>query len=117
MATKTPEQLRRRRHMRIRNRISGTADRPRLVIHRSNNGVHAQVIDDRAGRTLAAAAWTEGAVRTLKRAERPAKVGELIAQRAKEAGVTSVVFDRGGYLFHGRVKQFADQAREHGLKF
>jgi large subunit ribosomal protein L18 len=117
MAQMTPEQLRRRRHMRIRNRISGTADRPRLVVHRSNQGLHAQVIDDRAGRTLAAATWTEADVRKLPRAARAEQVGTLVAERAKQAGITSVVFDRGGYLYHGRVKQFADKAREGGLAF
>ncbi len=117
MATKTPEQLRRRRHRRIRAKLEGTADRPRLVVHRSNKGMHAQVIDDRAGRTLAAADWNDPTIRTLPRAERAKKVGALVAERATAAGVTSVVFDRGGYLYHGRVRELAEQAREGGLKF
>lgn len=117
MATMTPEQLRRRRHMRIRNQVAGTAARPRLAVHRSNKGVQAQVIDDRAGRTLASASWTEADIRTAPRSERAAKVGELVAQRAKEAGITSVVFDRGGYLYHGRVRELAEHARKGGLVF
>jgi large subunit ribosomal protein L18 len=117
MARNTPETLRRRRHNSIRNAVAGTADRPRLTVHRSNKGVQAQVIDDRAGKTLAAASWLEGDVRGLKRSERSAKVGELVGQRAKAAGVSKVVFDRGGYLYHGRVKQLADGARSAGLDF
>jgi large subunit ribosomal protein L18 len=103
--------------MRIRNVVAGTADRPRLVVHRSNKGIQAQVIDDRAGKTLAAASSTEADVRTLDRAKRAAKVGELVGSRAKAAGVSKVVFDRGGYLYHGRVKTLAEQAREAGLSF
>jgi len=117
MSRRTPEQLRKRRHMSIRNKVVGTAERPRLVVHRSNNGIEAQLVDDYAGRTLAGASWRDSAARELKRSERPGKVGELIAGKAKEAGITTVVFDRGGYLYHGRVKQLADKAREHGLKF
>jgi large subunit ribosomal protein L18 len=117
MGRRSPEQLRKRRHLSIRNAVAGTAERPRLVVHRSNQGIQAQIIDDRAGRTLASASWTEGDIRGVKRSERPAKVGELIGKRAKEAGVTKVVFDRGGYLYHGRVKQLADEARKAGLEF
>ncbi|MBC7645449.1 MAG: 50S ribosomal protein L18 [Thermoleophilia bacterium] len=117
MGQMTPEQLRHRRHLRIRNVVAGTADRPRLVVHRSNNGIHAQVIDDRAGRTLAAADWLEADIKKLKRSDRSSAVGKLVAERAKAAGVTTVVFDRGGYLYHGRVRELADQAREAGLKF
>ena len=117
MSKRTPEQLRKRRHLSIRNKVAGTADRPRLVVHRSNNGVEAQVIDDRAGRTLAAASWRDATIRDTKRGERPAKVGTLVAERAKAAGITAVVFDRGGYLYHGRVKTLADAARGAGLKF
>ena len=117
MAPRTPEKLRRRRHMGIRNKVVGTAERPRLCVHRSNNGIEAQVVDDRAGRTLAAASWTDASIKSAPRGERPAKVGELVATRAKEAGVTTVVFDRGGYLYHGRVKTLADAAREAGLEF
>jgi large subunit ribosomal protein L18 len=117
MSKRTPEQLRKRRHLSLRNKIAGTADRPRLVVHRSNQGIEAQVIDDRAGTTLAAASWLDSSVRSVARAERSAKVGTLVAERAKAAGVTSVVFDRGGYLYHGRVKTLADAAREAGLTF
>lgn len=117
MSKRTPEQLRKRRHMSIRNTIAGTADRPRLAVHRSNKGIAAQVIDDRAGRTLAAASWQDSSIRSADRAERSAKVGALVAERAKAAGVTSVVFDRGGYLYHGRVKALAEAAREGGLEF
>ena len=117
MARNSAHKLRRRRHMRIRNRIVGTAERPRLTVHRSNRGIHAQVIDDRAGATLAAADWQEGEISAAPRAERAAKVGTAIAERAKKAGINEVVFDRGGYLYHGRVAQLADAAREAGLKF
>ncbi len=117
MSKRTAEQLRKRRHMSIRNKVAGTADRPRLVVHRSNNGIEAQIIDDRAGTTLAAASWMDASIRQEKRTERPAKVGAMIAERAKAAGVTTVVFDRGGYLYHGRVKALAEAAREGGLTF
>ena len=117
MSKRTPEQLRKRRHLSLRNKIAGTAERPRLVVHRSNKGLEAQVIDDRSGRTLAAASWQDKDIRSTDRSERPAKVGSLVAERAKAAGVTTVVFDRGGYLYHGRVKTLADAARESGLKF
>lgn len=103
--------------MSIRSKLAGTAERPRLTVHRSNNGVQAQVIDDRAGRTLVSATWLEADVKGLPRGERSAKVGKLVAERAKAAGIESVVFDRGGYLYHGRVKALADSAREAGLKF
>ena len=117
MSRHTPETLRKRRHMSIRSKVSGTAERPRLVVHRSNQGIEAQIIDDRAGRTLAGASWRDASIRTAKRAERPEKVGALIAERAKAAGVTEVVFDRGGYLYHGRVKTLAESARKNGLTF
>ena len=117
MARITKEQLRSRRHRRLRSRITGTAERPRLAVHRSNRGIQAQVIDDRAGTTLAAADWKEAGVRSLPRAERAAAVGKLVGERASAAGVGTVVFDRGGYLYHGRVKSLADAARDAGLKF
>jgi large subunit ribosomal protein L18 len=117
MSKRTPEQLRRRRHMSLRNKVAGTAERPRLVVHRSNKGIEAQVVDDRGGRTLAAASWMDESIRGADRGERPAKVGALVAERAKAAGVETVVFDRGGYLYHGRVKALADAARDGGLKF
>ena len=117
MSKRTTEQLRKRRHLSLRNKVAGTADRPRLVVHRSNLGIQAQVVDARAGRTLAAASWQDASIKSLARAERPAKVGELVAERAKAAGIETVVFDRGGYLYHGRVKALADAARGAGLKF
>ena len=107
-----------KRHKRVRAHISGTAERPRLDVFRSSKNIYAQVIDDVSGRTLCAAASNEkdfgiygGNIEAAK------KVGELIAQRAKDKGVEIVVFDRGGYLYHGRVKALADAAREGGLKF
>jgi len=117
MSKRTPEQLRKRRHMSIRNKVAGTADRPRLTVHRSNNGLHAQIVDDRAGVTLVSASWQDSSIKTSKRGERPEKVGTLVAERAKAAGITSVVFDRGGYLYHGRVKTLAEAARAGGLDF
>lgn len=117
MSKRTPEQLRKRRHMSLRNKVAGTAARPRLAVHRSNRGLEAQVIDDRSGRTLASASWQDASIRVLERSERPAKVGALVAERAQAAGVTTVVFDRGGYLYHGRVKTLAEAARAGGLEF
>ena len=115
MSVKTKEARRLQRRRRVRAKVTGTATRPRLAVFRSNNGVFAQLIDDEAGRTLAAAQWTEADVRSLGRGEQAAKVGELVAQRAKAAGIESAVFDRGGYQYHGRVKAVADAAREAGL--
>lgn len=107
-----------RRHARVRRKISGTQERPRLAIHRSNRYITAQVIDDLQGRTLAAASSQEQDLRdkTLT-VETAAEVGKLVAARAKDAGVETVVFDRGGYKFHGRLKALADAAREAGLEF
>ena len=116
MSVKTKEARRLQRRRRVRAKVIGTATRPRLAVFRSNNGVFAQLIDDEAGRTLAAAQWTEPDVRGLGRTEQAKKVGELIAQRAKAAGVETAVFDRGGYQYHGRVKAVADGAREAGLE-
>ena len=115
IATKPKQRLRRRR--RVRSKVSGTAERPRLSVFRSNRGVNVQVIDDVAGRTLAAVSWTESDVKGLQSMEQAKRVGELIAQRAKDAGVETVVFDRGGYRYHGRVKALAEGAREGGLRF
>ena len=111
-------QARRRRHRRVRGKVMGTAERPRLVVFRSNRGIEAQLIDDREGRTLAAASWL-GLKKSFKgnKSEQAAEVGKAIAEAAKKAGVETVVFDRGGYLYHGRVKALADGAREGGLKF
>jgi large subunit ribosomal protein L18 len=110
---------RRRRHRRIRKRLSGTVARPRLSVFRSLNQIYAQVIDDTTGRTLAAASSLESALRSVtgSKAERAKAVGGAIAERAKAAGVSQVVFDRGGYLYHGRVQALADAAREGGLEF
>ena len=112
-------QARAKRHARLRKTLRGTAAVPRLAVHRSSRHIHVQLIDDIAGRTLAAASSIEADVRALegdKKAE-GAKVGELIAERAKAAGIEKVVFDRGGYQYHGRIAALADAAREGGLKF
>ena len=117
MATLTKPEARARRHKRVRGKISGTAERPRLVVFRSNRGIEAQLVNDLEGRTLAAASWLH--LRSFKGAKsaQAAEVGKLLAQRAKEAGIDTAVFDRGGYLYHGRVKALADAAREGGLRF
>jgi large subunit ribosomal protein L18 len=117
MAVKTKEQGRLRRHRRVRSKVSGTADRPRLAVYRSNARIYAQVIDDASGRTLVSASSLDKDVAGAKRAEQAALVGKLVGERAKQAGVETVVFDRGGYLYHGRVKALADAAREAGLEF
>lgn len=107
-----------RRHRRVRRKVVGTPERPRLAVYRSNRYIYAQVIDDVAGHTLAAASSQEPALRgSPLTVDTAAKVGELVAARAKEAGVSAVVFDRGGYKFHGRVKALADAARHAGLEF
>ena len=115
--SKTRLQARLRRHRRVRRRVTGTSDRPRLAVYRSNRGIAAQLIDDVAGRTLAAASHQDKSLAGKGRAEAPSAVGKLVAERAREAGIASVVFDRGGYLYHGRVKALADAARENGLEF
>ena len=115
VATKPQRRLRRRR--RVRAKVRGTAQRPRISIFRSNRGINAQLIDDDAGRTLAAVQWTEGALRDLAPMEQATKGGELLAERAKAAGIERAVFDRGGYQYHGRVKARAEAAREGGLAF
>ncbi|HEY8858382.1 MAG TPA: 50S ribosomal protein L18 [Gaiellales bacterium] len=117
MATKTKQQAREHRHRRVRAKVTGTTERPRLAVYRSNRTISAQVIDDTAGHTLAAASSLDKSLAKLKRAETPAAVGKLVAERATKAGIASVVFDRGGYLYHGRVKALADAARENGLEF
>jgi large subunit ribosomal protein L18 len=111
-------ELAKRRHRRVRQKITGTADRPRLSVYRSNRHIVAQVIDDRAGRTIAAASTVEAGLRTSATGNvgAAASVGRLIAERAKAAGVTRVVFDRGGSRYHGRVAALADAAREAGLE-
>jgi len=114
----TRQDARQRRHTRVRKRVHGTVERPRLTVFRSNKYIYAQVIDDVEGRTLAAASSQESNLRSENlNLAAAAKVGEAIAGRAKDAGVTSVIFDRGGYKFHGKVKALADAAREAGLEF
>ena len=117
MPSLTVREARLRRHRRVRGRIQGTAERPRLVVFRSNRGIAAQLVDDRSGRTLASASHL--ALKSVKgsKSEQAAEVGKLLAQNAKQAGVGTCVFDRGGYLYHGRVKSLADGAREGGLTF
>jgi large subunit ribosomal protein L18 len=117
MTTLTARQLRLRRHRRVRGKIDGTTERPRLVVTRSNRGIVAQLVDDSNGRTVVSASWLQ--VKSFKgnKTGQAAEVGKLLAQKAKEAKVDGVVFDRGGYLYHGRVKALADAAREGGLTF
>ena len=118
MATLTVREARERRHRRVRRKIAGTAERPRLVVRRSNRGIEAQLVDDVEGKTLAHAGHL-GLKKGFKgtKSEQAAEVGKLLAATAKKAGIESVVFDRGGYLYHGRVKALADGAREGGLSF
>jgi large subunit ribosomal protein L18 len=115
VTTKPAKRLRRRR--RVRAKVRGTAERPRLSVFRSNRGIQAQLIDDVKGHTVAAVNWLEGDLKSLARMDQAKKAGELLAERAKSAGVETCVFDRGGYRYHGKVKALADGAREGGLKF
>jgi large subunit ribosomal protein L18 len=115
VATRPAKRLKRRR--RVRAKVTGTAERPRISVFRSNRGVFAQLIDDDSGRTLAAVNWTEDELKSLKRMEQASKAGQLLAERAKAAGIETAVFDRGGYQYHGRVKALAEGAREGGLIF
>jgi large subunit ribosomal protein L18 len=115
MSIKTPEQRRLKRRRRVRAKVRGTAARPRISVFRSNRGIAAQLIDDENGVTLAAVQWTEADLRDLSKAEQSTKAGELLAQRAKAAGIERAVFDRGGYQYHGRVQAFADGVREGGI--
>jgi len=111
-------EARRRRHFRVRKHILGTPEKPRLAVFRSNRYIYAQLIDDRAGETLAAASSREKAVKGKSlTVDTAAEVGKLIGARAKDAGIHTVVFDRGGYPYHGRVKALAEAARESGLEF
>ena len=118
MPVLTVREARVRRHRRVRRRVSGTAERPRLVVFRSNHGIEAQLVDDMDGKTLASASWL-GLKKSFKgnKTAQAGEVGKLLAAAAKDAGIESVVFDRGGYLYHGRVKALAATAREGGLKF
>ena len=117
MPVLTVREARQRRHRRVRGKVEGTAERPRLVVSRSNKGISAQLVDDIEGRTLAAASWLQ-LKKSFKgtKTEQAAEVGKLLAEKAKKAGIETVVFDRGGYLYHGRVKALAEAAREGGLK-
>ena len=118
MSTLTKTQARKRRHRRVRGKVTGTAERPRLTVFRSNRGISAQLVDDVNGRTLVGSSWI-ALPKTFSgnKSEQAAEVGKRLAAAAKSAGVETVVFDRGGYLYHGRVKALADGAREGGLKF
>jgi large subunit ribosomal protein L18 len=118
MSTKKKSLARLKIKRRVRGKVSGTSDRPRLSIFRSNKQIYAQIIDDSSGVTIASASsLTKDSSKGLPKLEQAANVGKMIAESAKKAGVESVIFDRNGYLYHGRVKQLADSAREGGLKF
>jgi large subunit ribosomal protein L18 len=117
MTVQTKGQRRLRRRRRVRAKVRGSAERPRLSVFRSNRGIRAQLIDDDRGHTVAAVSWTEADLKSLGPMDQARKAGELLAQRAKGAGAERCVFDRGGYLFHGRVKALAEGAREAGLRF
>ena len=118
MSTLTTHEARLRRHRRVRGKVRGSAERPRLLVFRSNRGIFAQLVDDDAGKTLAAASWLD-LPKSFSggKTEQAAEVGKRLAAAAKKAGVETVVFDRGGYLYHGRVKALAEGAREGGLSF
>jgi large subunit ribosomal protein L18 len=118
VSTLSVREARLRRHRRVRGKVRGSAERPRLFVFRSNRGIFAQLVDDDAGRTLAAASWKElPASFKCDKTEQASEVGKRLAAAAKKAGVENVVFDRGGYLYHGRVKALAESAREGGLSF
>ncbi len=117
MTVTTAPQRRLKRRRRVRAKVRGSAERPRISVFRSNRGIFAQLIDDDSGRTLAAVNWTESALRDLKPIEQANRAGALLAERARAAGIESAVFDRGGYQYHGRVKALAEGAREGGLQF
>ena len=117
MSKLTTREARQRRHRRVRGKVSGTAERPRLAVFRSNRGIFAQLVDDERGRTLASASWLQIRGFSGTKSEQAAAVGAALAEAAKAAGIETCVFDRGGYLYHGRVKALADGAREGGLEF
>jgi large subunit ribosomal protein L18 len=117
MSVISKRQARLKRRRRVRARVTGTAERPRLSVYRSNRGIFAQLIDDSKGHTVAAVNWIEPDLRKLTASEQAKKAGELLAERGKAAGVETCVFDRGGYQYHGRVKALAEGAREGGLAF
>ena len=116
MTVLTKRDARMRRHRRVRSKVSGTAERPRLVVFRSNRGIFAQLVDDDSGRTLASASWTALSGSSGSKIEQAHEVGKALAATAKAAGIERSVFDRAGYLYHGRVKALADGAREGGLQ-
>ncbi len=117
MTVLTKEARRLKRRRRVRAKVRGSADRPRVSMFRSNRGMFVQLIDDDSGRTVASVNWIEPELRELGRMDQARRAGALLAERAVAAGVGQVVFDRGGYQYHGRVKAFADAAREGGLTF
>lgn len=117
MSAPTVREARQRRHRRVRGKVSGTAERPRLTVFRSNRGIFAQLVDDTSGRTLASSGWTGLKEPAGDKRDQAREVGLMLAANAKAAGIERVVFDRGGYLFHGRVKALAEGAREGGLIF
>jgi large subunit ribosomal protein L18 len=117
MSSLSVREARLRRHRRVRGKISGTASRPRLSVFRSNRGIFAQLVDDSSGRTLAASSWTTLKGSSGDKSAQAREVGKTLAAAAKSAGIESVVFDRGGYLYHGRVRALAEGAREGGLRF
>ncbi|MGX6446504.1 50S ribosomal protein L18 [Patulibacter sp. S7RM1-6] len=115
MSVVTKEARRLKRRRRVRAKVVGSAERPRIAVFRSNRGIFAQLVDDEAGHTLASVQWTEPELRELPKMEQATAAGRLLAERAKAAGVDVAVFDRGGYQYHGRVKAFAEAVREGGL--
>jgi large subunit ribosomal protein L18 len=117
MPTLTVREARQRRHRRVRGKVRGTAERPRLVVSRSNKGISAQLVDDFEGRTLASASWLQLKSFQGNKTAQAAEVGKLLARNAKQAEIETAVFDRAGFLYHGRVKALANAAREGGLKF
>jgi len=117
MSKLTTREARLRRHRRVRGKVRGTAERPRLAVFRSNRGIFAQLVDDGAGRTVASATWLPLRGSEGSKTEQASEVGKALAAAARQAGVERCVFDRGGYLYHGRVKALAEGAREGGLQF
>ena len=117
MSVLTKRHARIRRHRRVRGKVAGTAERPRLVVFRSNRGISAQLIDDETGRTLTSASWKGVAASSANKTDQANAVGKALAESAKKAGIDTCVFDRAGYLYHGRVKALAEGAREGGLQF
>jgi large subunit ribosomal protein L18 len=117
MSSLSTREARKRRHRRVRGKIAGTAECPRLAVFRSNRGIFAQLVDDEAGRTLVSANWLGVKSRSGNKTDQATEVGKAVAAAAKKAGIQRCVFDRGGYLYHGRVKALAEGAREGGLEF